>query len=89
MKARYARADFETDGDVDLVNFARLQRVLPASLHDFDSDGDVDLADVDAFLGCMAGPAAQVLPGCAPADGDADSDADLADFASLQTAFTG
>ena len=68
-----------------MVGFANLQRALPASLHDFDLDGDVDAADLEAFLGCMAGPAAQVLPECAPADGDAD----LADFASIQIAFTG
>ena len=62
---RFARADFDRDGDVDLTDFGRLQTcftgvgVPPApgacSEADLDQDHDVDPADLARFLGCMSG----------------------------------
>jgi len=59
-------ADFDTDGDVDLADFAFFQRCfngpnrpythpdcIPA---DFDADSDVDLTDFATFSGCFNGP---------------------------------
>jgi len=56
--------DFDGDGDVDMADFAHLQRCLsgsepqldPACLDArLDGDQDVDRADLDVLLGCMSG----------------------------------
>jgi hypothetical protein len=66
-----ALGDFEADGDVDLTDFAHLQKCLSGDAvtyaagcidADFDLDGDVDGFDVNAFLSCLAG--ADRSPGC-------------------------
>lgn len=59
---------------------------------DTDDDGDVDLSDYAAFADCLAGPGAEVDPGCnacVDADFDDDGDTDLADFAEFVRQFTG
>jgi len=70
--------DFDGDDDVDLADFARLQRNW--------FSGGLDLA---GFTGCMAGPGATPNPAesCLQSfDLDGDDDVDLADFARLQRA---
>lgn len=66
--------DFDYDGDVDVVDFALMQRCLsgagivqnrpecePAKL---DGDTDVDADDVQVFLTCVSGPNVESDPGC-------------------------
>lgn len=71
------RADFDRDGDVDLSDFAVLQRCLsgtsvpptaPCTLADLDAvpDSDVDNTDVNLFLGCLSGPDVYAAPTCLP-----------------------
>lgn len=64
-------ADFDADGDVDLVDFATFQGcfngpnrpIAPACAGaDFDHDNDVDLMDFATFQGCFNGP--NRPPGC-------------------------
>ncbi len=60
------RADFDGDGDVDLMDFERLQTCFngpnrPAAQSgcaktDFDNDADVDLDDFQVFQSCFNGP---------------------------------
>ncbi|MGD8453381.1 MAG: SUMF1/EgtB/PvdO family nonheme iron enzyme [Phycisphaerae bacterium] len=66
----------------------RIANVAPPP-GDVNGDGTVNLDDLDLFVTCLAGP--DNLPGCETpwADIDWDGDADLADFATFQTAFTG
>jgi hypothetical protein len=57
---------------------------------DHDDDGLVDLDDYDAFEGCMTGPDGAAPPtSCEPFDVDHSGAVDLADFATVQTTFTG
>ena len=58
--------DFDGDGDVDLVDFGRLQVCFSGSngepideacnSGDFDDDGDIDLLDYAAFQAAFTGP---------------------------------
>ena len=58
--------DWDTDGDVDLVDFAALQRCFTGSggtagdacacAFDFDLDLDVDIADHAVFVPLISGP---------------------------------
>ncbi len=69
-----APGDFDADGDVDLDDFAALQKCLtgpfvgvsdPACLiADLDADGDVDFADVSRFVNCVSGPGMPANPNC-------------------------
>jgi len=54
-----------------------------------DEGGGIDLADAAAFGACLSGPDSSKSLPCGCADGDADLDADLADWAALQLSFTG
>jgi beta-glucanase (GH16 family) len=56
---------------------------------DIDNDGDVDLADLALLVGCLTGPAVEVMPGCHASDLDQNAAVDLRDFAKFQAAFTG
>ncbi len=56
---------------------------------DIDDDGDVDLDDLALLVGCLTGPAVEVMPGCFAADLDLSATVDLHDFAKFQAAFTG
>lgn len=68
------RADFDRDGDVDLDDFAHLQRCLQGSgltsaspnCNDarLDGDGDVDGADCALFRGCLSGAGVSPDPEC-------------------------
>lgn len=66
-----SRVDFDGDGDVDITDFAMLQRCLSGDASpysggcdsaDLDGDLDVDATDFAAFLPCMNGPFRD--PGC-------------------------
>ena len=68
-------ADFDKDGDIDLVDFAHLQLCLSGTDQpyesgcndaDLDADGDVDAADIEAFMPCVTGSSIPANPGCAP-----------------------
>ena len=59
------------------------------STGDFNGDGTVNGADWDLFRPCFAGPGNGLASGCECKDTDADTDADLADFAVLQRGFAG
>lgn len=62
----YVAADFDTDSDVDLVDFGRFQtcfngpnrppKTADCEDKDMDADGDVDLVDFGLFQGCFNGP---------------------------------
>ncbi|MBN1490715.1 MAG: carboxypeptidase regulatory-like domain-containing protein [Phycisphaerae bacterium] len=97
-------ADCESDGDVDLVDFAEFSACFNGPNRpplggctadvDFDDDGDVDLADSFVFSQCFNGP--NRPPACLPPpchtpaqDTDGDGDVDLADFAALSQCFNG
>jgi len=56
---------------------------------DCDEDGTVSLYDYDVFHGCVSGPDAPYISGCFCFDVDRDGDADLNDFAVMQSGFTG
>jgi len=56
---------------------------------DYDRDGDVDKDDLNAFLGCVSGPAIPYAGNCAAADFDRDWDVDQADFGAFQKSFSG
>lgn len=60
--------DFDSDGDVDLVDAAQMQQCFTAAQTQaapaclaahFDADGDVDLDDVAGFLAALDGPATE------------------------------
>ena len=70
---RYAKGDYDADGDVDMQDFARLQvclsgPVIPTSqdceLMRLDDDMDADSADVDVFLRCLSGSNIAADPDC-------------------------
>ena len=57
---------------------------------DHNDDGLVNLNDYSAFEGCMTGPEGDAPPtGCESFDVDHSGAVDLADFAKVQTTFTG
>lgn len=65
MLRRVRNGDFDNDGDVDLVDFASLQRCFSGTgvmepcecrFLDIDEDGDVDLADFGLFQANVSGP---------------------------------
>jgi len=69
------RADFDADGDVDLIDFGLLQNCMsgasvaqdapecrPARL---DADSDVDRDDYGIFQNCLSGPGVPADPDCA------------------------
>jgi len=70
------RADFDHDGDVDMVDFGHLQRcaVGPSTIQiapdcfdaRLDADGDVDTDDLVVFDDCFSGPNVPASPQCAP-----------------------
>lgn len=57
------------------------------STGDFNGDTHVTSADWELFAPCLAGPDVGLAGGCECVDTDADTDADVADFAVLQHAF--
>lgn len=57
------------------------------STGDFNGDGHATSADWELFAPCLAGPGAGLASGCECVDTDADTDADVADFAVLQHGF--
>ncbi|NLX12245.1 MAG: hypothetical protein GXY44_01140 [Phycisphaerales bacterium] len=68
---RYALADFDQDGDVDLEDFGLLQRcygIVPVTgaciATDLNSDGFVNLTDFDIFRNCMSGANSPADPDC-------------------------
>ena len=86
VDAYLAAFDFDSDGDVDLADFAEFQAGFggpPPKPADLDNDGDADLRDFALFQQQFAGP------GHGSADLDDDGDVDLADFALFQASFTG
>ena len=52
---------------------------------DFTDDGEILSDDLGPFVDCLDGPGAAVAKGCSKGDLDRDEDADLFDFAALQT----
>lgn len=68
-------ADYDDDGDVDMIDFALLQRCLsgegvPAVSPDcdgvsLDGDNDVDAADMAIFFNCFSGPDIPAAVDCA------------------------
>ncbi len=69
----YVRSDYDRDGDVDLTDFAVMQRCFSApeipvqpgcENADLDADTDVDASDLATFLGCLSG--AGRPPSCLP-----------------------
>lgn len=68
--------DFDADGDVDMTDYAFLQRCLtgpavpPADplclLADLDGDNDVDANDVVIFMSCLSGENLAADPHCGP-----------------------
>jgi hypothetical protein len=58
-------------------------------LGDMNGSGTVDLEDVDAFVGCVAGPGGSAAGGCDCADADFDGDVDLRDFGGFQQRWAG
>ncbi len=68
------RSDFDSDGDVDLADYAVVQRCLSGwgipqadptcQVARIDADDDVDQDDVGLFLGCMDGSNVARSPGC-------------------------
>lgn len=61
----------------------------PLVTGDLNCDDMVGFDDVLLFSVCLAGPEVECDPECTCADLDRDSDADVADFAVFQCAFTG
>lgn len=65
--------DFDSDGDVDLEDFAIMQRCLSGAFQpyeigcerpNFDGDVDVDTEDMAVFVNCFSGPGVPAPPGC-------------------------
>ncbi len=75
MPSALLRADIDRDGDVDMDDFARLQRCLTGPTTPqtedacqsarLDNDADVDARDIDVLRGCMSGPGLAAAPDCA------------------------
>lgn len=81
--------------DVVVTNACGQLTSVPATLSaracirgDCDLSGNVSLGDFAAFDTCMSGPDEALDLGCACTDLDRDGDADLADIAALQGAFS-
>ncbi len=93
--------DFDSDGDVDLADFAAFQAcagdVADRSAcfkGDFDTGSTVDAADLNAFNECLAGPdapSACLPPGCGTPvqDTDRNGRVNTSDFANLTACFSG
>jgi len=87
--------DSDTDGDLDLVDFAVFQRAYTGGpvekpTGDFDGNGKIDLADLAGLIDCQAGLEPTALEsGCDVFDFDFDLDVDMANFATLQALFPG
>ncbi|MBI1825577.1 MAG: hypothetical protein HY287_13185 [Planctomycetes bacterium] len=63
---------------------------FPIVTGDCNQDGGIDPIELASFELCIVGPQHSMTDaGCACYDFDVDGDADLADFAILQNAFTG
>jgi hypothetical protein len=71
---RYAPADFDHDGDMDLDDLAvfmacasgpRVAYSGDCAKADFEHDGDVDQADFGIFQRCYSGAGKAVNPDCA------------------------
>jgi len=61
----------------------------PQIYGDTDCDGDVDHADLQRFIGCLAGPQVPLGTLCDIIDANDDNRIDLIDFHAFQQAFTG
>jgi hypothetical protein len=68
-------SDFDRDGDVDMVDFAHLQRCYTGSTAQtdptcfdacLDDDNRVNAADMALFDACYSGPNVPAQPGCTP-----------------------
>jgi hypothetical protein len=68
-------SDFDLDGDVDMVDFAHLQRCCAGSATqtnpncfdaDLNDDDRVDAADLALFDACYSGPNVHAQAGCTP-----------------------
>ena len=70
----------ECAGDADECN-------PDSACGEFNGVHTVDLEDISIFVDCISGPGLSVTLACEPADMDADADADLSDFAILQSVF--
>ena len=76
VQAPRFRGDFDLDADVDMDDFAYLQRCLSGPTTEqtdpdcakalLDPDLDVDYADVQLFIECLAGPYVTPPPACGP-----------------------
>ncbi|HPD29263.1 MAG TPA: fibronectin type III domain-containing protein [Phycisphaerae bacterium] len=68
------KADFDLDGDVDLIDFGLLQACISGAskpqtaaecqVAKLDGDGDVDQDDCSLFLMCLSGPGVPAVPEC-------------------------
>jgi len=78
---------------VDAANSRTLRFDVPLAVPvpaDIDFDDDVDELDVQAWTGCMTGPAGGIsTTPCLPADTNGDVDVDLADAAQLMRCYSG
>ena len=82
-------SDLETvTADSAVVPVSGIALDLRAS-GDCDHDDAITLADYAELAGCMAGPAGRPPAGCGCVNLNGDECIDLADFAALQTTFTG
>jgi hypothetical protein len=63
-----------------------VQVALPG---DCDGDDDIDMTDFAYVANCLSGPVLWPGDDCACSDIDDDGDADVADLAQFQQAFTG
>ncbi len=57
----------------------------PGRPGDLDGDGLITADDLVTFAGCLLGPGPAIPTGCTAADDDCDGDADLLDYAALQS----
>jgi hypothetical protein len=58
---------------------------MPGRPGDLDGDGLITADDLVTFAGCLLGPGPAIPTGCTAADDDCDGDADLLDYAALQS----
>jgi hypothetical protein len=70
--------------NIDDVEIWATRTTLPG---DYDENGVVDVEDFAGSVGCYAGPAGGLDPGCERVDMDLDGDADLFDWGVYQTVF--